>query len=88
MVRLSGKCDGRRWGDLIRILNFCRSLDKADAVIVNGDLAINGPDSDAEIAFAATTLGRSAACSVWNRARRRSRRSPLPCRTMQRQGYR
>jgi 3',5'-cyclic AMP phosphodiesterase CpdA len=30
---------------------------KADAVIVNGDLAINGPDSEAEIAFAATTLG-------------------------------
>jgi hypothetical protein len=30
---------------------------KADAVIVNGDLAINGPDSDAEIAFAAAALG-------------------------------
>ena len=30
---------------------------KADAVIVNGDLAINGPDDDAEIAFAATALG-------------------------------
>jgi 3',5'-cyclic AMP phosphodiesterase CpdA len=30
---------------------------KADAVIVNGDVAINGPDSDAEIAFAATALG-------------------------------
>jgi len=29
---------------------------KADAVIINGDLAINGPDSDAEIAFAATAL--------------------------------
>jgi len=29
---------------------------KADAVIVNGDVAINGPDSDAEIAFAATAL--------------------------------
>jgi 3',5'-cyclic AMP phosphodiesterase CpdA len=29
---------------------------KADAVIVNGDLAINGPESDAEIAFAATAL--------------------------------
>jgi 3',5'-cyclic AMP phosphodiesterase CpdA len=29
---------------------------KADAVIVNGDLTINGPDSDAEIAFAATAL--------------------------------
>jgi 3',5'-cyclic AMP phosphodiesterase CpdA len=29
---------------------------QADAVIVNGDLAINGPDSDDEIAFAATAL--------------------------------
>jgi 3',5'-cyclic AMP phosphodiesterase CpdA len=29
----------------------------ADAVIVNGDLAINGPDGDAEIVFAATALG-------------------------------
>ena len=29
---------------------------KADAVIINGDLAINGPDSDAEIAFAAAAL--------------------------------
>src|ERR1700741_362916 len=28
----------------------------ADAVIVNGDLAINGPDDDAELAFAATAL--------------------------------
>jgi 3',5'-cyclic AMP phosphodiesterase CpdA len=31
---------------------------KADAVIVNGDLAINGPDSDEEIAFAARALRR------------------------------
>jgi 3',5'-cyclic AMP phosphodiesterase CpdA len=31
---------------------------KADAVIINGDLAINGPDSDAEIAFAAAELGK------------------------------
>src|SRR5262249_27637915 len=30
---------------------------RADAVVVNGDLAINGPDSDTEIAFAATALG-------------------------------
>jgi 3',5'-cyclic AMP phosphodiesterase CpdA len=30
--------------------------EKVDAVIVNGDLAINGPDSDAEIAFAAAAL--------------------------------
>lgn len=29
---------------------------RADAVIVNGDLTINGPDSDAEIAFAADAL--------------------------------
>ena len=36
---------------------------KADAVIVNGDLAINGPDSDAEIAFAATALGNRARTS-------------------------
>jgi 3',5'-cyclic AMP phosphodiesterase CpdA len=31
---------------------------KADAVIVNGDLTINGPDSDFEIAFAASALGK------------------------------
>jgi 3',5'-cyclic AMP phosphodiesterase CpdA len=45
--------------------NWCLARDfanaaKADAVIVNGDLAINGPDSDAEITFAAaavTSLG-------------------------------
>lgn len=41
--------------------NWCLARDfanaaKADAVIVNGDLAINGPDSDAEITFAATAL--------------------------------
>jgi len=29
-----------------------------DAVIVTGDLCINGPDSDAEIGFAASALGR------------------------------
>jgi 3',5'-cyclic AMP phosphodiesterase CpdA len=34
---------------------------KCDTVIVNGDLAINGPDSDAEIAFAATALGKLSA---------------------------
>ena len=42
--------------------NWCVAREFADAataeaVIVNGDLAINGPDSDAEIAFAATALG-------------------------------
>jgi 3',5'-cyclic AMP phosphodiesterase CpdA len=31
---------------------------KGDAVIINGDLAINGPESDAEIAFAATALAK------------------------------
>jgi 3',5'-cyclic AMP phosphodiesterase CpdA len=41
--------------------NWCVARDfanaaMADAVIVNGDLAINGPDSDAEIEFAATAL--------------------------------
>src|SRR5260370_25336591 len=40
-------CVAREFGD----------AGKADAVIVNGDVAINGPDSDAEIAFAATALG-------------------------------
>jgi len=43
--------------------NWCIARDlanaaKADAVVVNGDLAINGPDSDAEIAFAASALSR------------------------------
>src|SRR5262245_43513370 len=41
--------------------NWCVARDlanriKADAIVVNGDLAINGPDSDAEIAFAASAL--------------------------------
>jgi 3',5'-cyclic AMP phosphodiesterase CpdA len=31
---------------------------KADAVLLNGDLAINGPDSDAEITFAAGAVGK------------------------------
>jgi len=31
---------------------------RPDAVIVDGDLTINGPDSDAEIAFAATALAK------------------------------
>jgi 3',5'-cyclic AMP phosphodiesterase CpdA len=43
--------------------NWCLARDfadaaKPDAVIVNGDLAINGPESDAEIAFAATALAK------------------------------
>jgi 3',5'-cyclic AMP phosphodiesterase CpdA len=41
--------------------NWCVARDfadaaKAEAVVINGDLAINGPDSDAEIAFAAAVL--------------------------------
>jgi 3',5'-cyclic AMP phosphodiesterase CpdA len=41
--------------------NWCVARDmanaaNADAVIINGDLTINGPDSDAEIAFAATAV--------------------------------
>lgn len=43
--------------------NWCRACDAVnqmapDAVIVSGDLCINGPDSDAEIAFARQALGR------------------------------
>ena len=45
------------WGNWCVAREFADAA-KADAVIVNGDLAINGPDSDAEIAFAATALGK------------------------------
>jgi 3',5'-cyclic AMP phosphodiesterase CpdA len=43
--------------------NWCRACETVnrlapDAVIVSGDLCINGPDSDAEVAFAAKALGR------------------------------
>jgi 3',5'-cyclic AMP phosphodiesterase CpdA len=43
--------------------NWCIARDlsnktKPDAVVVNGDLAINGPDSDAEIIFAASALSQ------------------------------
>lgn len=43
--------------------NWCRACEmvnrlEADAVIVSGDLCINGPDSDAEVAFARQALGR------------------------------
>ena len=43
--------------------NWCRACEVAnrlapDAVIVSGDLCINGPDSDAEVAFARRALGR------------------------------
>jgi 3',5'-cyclic AMP phosphodiesterase CpdA len=43
--------------------NWCRACDVVnrlapDAVIVSGDLCINGPDSDAEVAFARQALGR------------------------------
>ncbi|MFZ5778615.1 MAG: metallophosphoesterase family protein [Pseudomonadota bacterium] len=45
--------------------NWCRTCEAVnrlapDAVIVSGDLCINGPDSDAEVAFAARALGRLA----------------------------
>ena len=54
---------------------------KADAVIVNGDLAINGPDSDAEIAFASHRAGEPAhACHgpAWQPRRRRRATRPGP----------
>jgi 3',5'-cyclic AMP phosphodiesterase CpdA len=43
--------------------NWCIARDfanaaGADAVVVNGDLSINGPDSDAEIGFAASAVAR------------------------------
>lgn len=43
--------------------NWCRACELVnrlapDAVIVSGDLCINGPDSDAEVAFARQALGR------------------------------
>ncbi|MBL6617342.1 MAG: metallophosphoesterase [Reyranella sp.] len=43
--------------------NWCRTCEMVnqlapDAVIVSGDLCINGPDSDAEVAFARQALGR------------------------------
>jgi 3',5'-cyclic AMP phosphodiesterase CpdA len=43
--------------------NWCRACEAVnrlapDAVIVSGDLCINGPDSDAEVAFARQALGR------------------------------
>ena len=43
--------------------NWCRACEAVnrlapDAVIVSGDLCINGPDSDAEVAFARRALGR------------------------------
>ena len=43
--------------------NWCRACEMVnqlapDAVIVTGDLCINGPDSDAEVAFARRALGR------------------------------
>ena len=43
--------------------NWCRACEVAnglspDAVVVSGDLCINGPESDAEVAFAGKALGR------------------------------
>jgi 3',5'-cyclic AMP phosphodiesterase CpdA len=45
------------WDNWCVARDFANAAD-ADAVIVNGDLAINGPDSDAEMAFAAGALGK------------------------------
>lgn len=41
-----------------RIARDFANAQDAEAVIVNGDLCINGPDSDDEMAFAAKALGR------------------------------
>ncbi|MBV8488771.1 MAG: metallophosphoesterase [Planctomycetaceae bacterium] len=43
------------WENWCLARNFADAT-KADAVIVNGDVAINGPDSDAEIEFAAAAI--------------------------------
>jgi 3',5'-cyclic AMP phosphodiesterase CpdA len=43
------------WQNWCVACDFANMLDP-DAVIVNGDLCINGPDSDAEMAFAASAL--------------------------------
>jgi 3',5'-cyclic AMP phosphodiesterase CpdA len=43
------------WKNWCVARDFANAAD-AEAVIVNGDLAINGPDSDEEIAFAASAL--------------------------------
>jgi 3',5'-cyclic AMP phosphodiesterase CpdA len=45
------------WENWCLARNFADAA-KGDAVIVNGDLAINGPESDDEIAFAATALAK------------------------------
>jgi 3',5'-cyclic AMP phosphodiesterase CpdA len=45
------------WGNWCVAREFADAAE-ADVVIVNGDLAINGPDSDAEITFAAAALGK------------------------------
>lgn len=43
------------WQNWCVARDFANSM-SAEAVVVNGDLAINGPDSDAELAFAASAL--------------------------------
>ncbi len=45
------------WDNWCVAREFADTAD-ADAVVVNGDLAINGPDSDAELAFAASAVGK------------------------------
>ena len=45
------------WNNWCRTCELVNSL-SPDAVIVSGDLCINGPDSDAEVAFAGKALGR------------------------------
>jgi hypothetical protein len=43
------------WENWCIARDFANSIE-ADATVVNGDLAINGPDSDAELVFAASAL--------------------------------
>jgi 3',5'-cyclic AMP phosphodiesterase CpdA len=43
------------WGNWRRACDVVNQM-SADAVIVSGDLCINGPDSDAEVAFAGKAL--------------------------------
>ena len=64
--------------------NWCIARDfanraAADAVIVNGDLTINGPDSDEEFEFAALALkSLRGPCPAPARQSRRRRRTAWP----------
>lgn len=51
------------WENWCIARNFTTMLG-AEAVILNGDLCINGPDSDAEIAFAASALRKLSALTL------------------------